>query len=145
MKKFSYIIFFIPLIVYIILMMFNFSVLSLSSEISFFALWSIQMPVVLFITLFFVAYIVTIWFVLKFSDFFSERKNRKLEEKVNALKAELFDNQSELIESITSDFRSILSKFQKENNDTVVAFKSENQKVVSNIEFELQNIKNNLK
>lgn len=144
MKKIIYVLLLLPLTLYVIFVLFNWDLLSVSQEISLFAITTINGPLFALLSVFIIIYILLIWVVLKFSNFFIERKDRILENQINELKGKLHDNQKELLDSISSEFRDILSKYQKENYENIQAFKSENQKVVSNVEFELKNIKDKI-
>ena len=94
---------FLP-IAYLALLIINLEIFSASTQINFFWLLSFQVPVVIFISLFFILYILLIWAGFNFSHVFSNIKTRKLEKEVFDLKTKLLNRQWELVKDIEEVF-----------------------------------------
>ncbi len=68
-------------------------------------------------------------------------KTKKLEKEVFDLKSKLLNKQWDLIKNIESHFEDILWKFKTEADKKLELYKKENEKVVSNIEYEMKPLK----
>jgi len=83
----------IPAIVYLALLIINLDIFSATTQINFFWLTRFEIPVVIFISLFFILYIVLIWVIFNFWGAFSNLRNKKLEKEVYELKSKLLSGQ----------------------------------------------------
>jgi hypothetical protein len=97
MRNFLNIIILVPLLIYIVLLLINKNSLSLTTEVNFFWIYKTQIQIVLYISLFFVSYLLILWSLFKFSNFFADHKTKKQNEEINELKAKLADQTPELI------------------------------------------------
>jgi hypothetical protein len=87
----------IPLLIYILLLLINKDSLLLETEVNFFWIYKNQIQIVTYISLFFVSYLLILWSLFKFSNFFADHKTKKQNEQINELKAKLADQTPELI------------------------------------------------
>lgn len=131
----------IPALAYLALIILNLDIFKASTEINFFWLYSFQIPVVIFISIFFILYILLIWFGFNISNYFTGYKNKKLEKEVIDLKGKLLNKQGDLIKNIEDHFEAILGKFKTEADKKLEAYKKENEKVVSNMKYDFDAIK----
>lgn len=131
----------IPALAYLVLILLNLQIFSESTEINFFWIYSFNIPVVIFISIFFILYIILIWFGFNVSNYFTGYKNKKLEKDVIDLKWKLLNKQWDLIKNIESHFEEILSKFKSEADKKLELYKKENEKVVSNMKYDFEAIK----
>ncbi len=132
---------FFPAIAYLALLIINLEIFSASTEINFFWLLSFQIPVVIFISLFFILYILLIWAGFNFSHVFSNIKTRKLEKEVFDLKTKLLNRQWELVKDIEEVFSKKLSDFKTESDKKLELTKKETTKIVSQMEYQFQSLK----
>ena len=79
--------------------------------------------------------------LFKFSNFFVAHKNKNLNNEVNELKAEMQDREPKLLEAIEKKFSEILEKAQADNKQNIDILKKENEKVVTNLTYDLKMIK----
>ncbi len=93
------------------------------------------------ISIFFVLYLLIIWLWLKFSDIFNNFKDKKHEKIINKLKAELQDKEPELISNMENKFINIIEDFKEENSKNIKILKKENDKILSNLEYDIGIIK----
>lgn len=140
MKNILNLILLAPILLYVILLLANNHLLSLSGEINLF-FFSFEMPIVAFLSVFFIGYIIIIYSLFKFSNFFVSHKNKNLTWEVNTLKAEMLDREPKLIKAIEDKFSEILEKSQKAHTQSIDVLKKENQKVVTNLTYDLKIIK----
>lgn len=132
---------FIPAFAYLGLLILNLDIFKASTEINFFWLTSFNIPVVIFISIFFILYIFLIWIGFNFSNIFSGLKTKKLEKEVFDLKSKLLNKQGELLKNIENHFEEVLTKFKTESDKKLELYKKENDKVVSNIQYEMKDLK----
>lgn len=137
MKSLTSIIFFIPLILFLIMMLFNMSLLGINQNISIPFLYSGETPIVLWIVSYFVLYVLSLWATFKFSNFFSWLKKEKLGGEINDLKAELYDKQWNLISSIKKEFQTTLESLEIEAEKDRKTYKAQTDKVLNNLQFEI--------
>ena len=130
-----------PVLIYVILLLINSELLSEKNTVNLFWITDVDLPVITLISLFFVSYIVVMYSLFKFSNFFTQHKNKNLTWEVNALKAEMQDNQPKLLEAIEKKFWDILEKSNAENKKNIDILKKENEKVVTNLTYDLKMIK----
>ena len=130
----------IPAIVYLALLIINLDIFSATTQINFFWLTRFEIPVVIFISLFFILYIVLIWVIFNFWGAFSNLRNKKLEKEVYELKSKLLSGQWELIEKIEQKFENILESHKEESDKKLELYKKENDKIVSNMNYNIKNL-----
>ena len=140
MKNILNLILLLPLLIYVIILLANSKLLSTKAEINLF-FTSFEINIVTFISIFFVLYILMIYLIFKFSNFFVSHKNKNLSEEVNKLKAEMQDREPKFLENIENKFSEILEKSAKENKQNIDILKKENEKVVTNLTYDLKIIK----
>jgi len=134
----------IPLLIYILLLLINKDILSLNTEINFFWIYKAEIQIILYITLFFVAYLIILWSLFKFSNFFADHKTKKQNEQINELKAKLADQTPELINWIQNILDSKLEEFKQEANKKIELAKKETEKVLGNLEYEIKTLKDKI-
>jgi hypothetical protein len=103
-----------------------------------------QVPILAYTVVFFASYIIIIWLLLKFSDIFSNIQKSKLENEVNRLKANLQDGQGNILNDIKTEFWKILEKSQTETKQTIDIFKKENEKIISQLNYEIKGLKDKI-
>lgn len=130
-----------PALLYLALILLNLQIFKESTQINFFWLYDFQVPVVIFISIFFILYILLIWAGFNLSSFFSGYKSKKLEKEVFDLKSKLLSKQWDLIKNIESHFETILTKFKTEADKKLELYKKENEKIVSNMKYDFDAIK----
>ncbi len=141
MKSILNIVLLSPVLVYVILLLINSDLLSKKETVNLFWLMEIEIPLITLISLFFVSYIIIIYSLFKFSNFFVAHKNKNLNHEVNELKAEMQDREPKLLEAIETKFSKILEKAQADNKQNIDILKKENEKVVTNLTYDLKMIK----
>lgn len=138
MNKLSDIFFLIGIIILLAFLMLNLDLSSTNLETNLvFYTWEIN--IVLYLIIAFIAYIILIWILLKFSDIFTKWKQNKLGSEINELKAKLYDNQSDLLKSVDNSFKkefleldkSIKEKIDNQKNDIDEKFKTQNEDINS--------------
>ena len=140
MKNILNLLLLLPLLLYVIILLANSELLSTKADINLFFI-SFEINIVTFISIFFVLYILVIYLIFKFSNFFVSHKNKNLSEEVNKLKAEMQDREPKLLENIENKFGEILEKSAKENKQNIDILKKENEKVITNLTYDLKIIK----
>ncbi len=142
MKKLISLLFFIPLFVYLFIALLNPTILFQTSDIHLFWFFEMkQIPILAYTVVFFASYIIIIWLLLKFSDIFSNIQKSKLENEVNRLKANLQDGQGNILNDIKTEFWKILEKSQTETKQTIDILKKENEKIISQLNYEIKGLK----
>jgi len=107
MKNILNLILLLPVLVYVIILLANNELLNIKWEINLF-FTSFEVNIITFISIFFVLYILIIYWILKFTNFFVSSKNENLVKKINELKAEMQDKEPKLLENIEKKFSEIL-------------------------------------
>jgi hypothetical protein len=95
---------FIPALIYLALLVINLDIFKTTTEINFFWLTAFNIPVVIFVSIFFILYILLLWVGFNFSNLFTNMKTKKLEKEVFDLKSKLLNKQGELIKNIEDKF-----------------------------------------
>ena len=131
----------LPAFIYISIAFTNIDLLSKTETINIYWLYDLNIPILLFSVIFFILYVVVIWVFLNFSDLFSVYKKNKSDKEILELKSKLQDWQSELIDSINNNFKQILEETKKENEVLLLKHKKENEKILSNLEYDIESIK----
>ncbi len=130
----------IPALAFLLLLLINLSVFSASTDINFFWLASFQLPVAVFISLFFICYIALIWIGFNLKGSFSDMKSKKLEKEVFDLKAKLLSKQWDLIQNIENKFDTKINDLKTEADKKLELYKKENEKVVTNMQYDFKTI-----
>ncbi len=133
-----------PVLIYVILLLINNDLLSKREEISLFWIWDFNAPVIALISVFFVVYIFLMYFSWKFSTFFSTHRNKVLEEENIKLKAKLSDQIPEIEKRVNEQFSKLLTEFKDISNKNLELHKKETSKVLWNLEFEINELKDNI-
>jgi hypothetical protein len=136
--------FFIPALIYLALLVINLGIFKTTTEINFFWLTSFNIPVVIFVSIFFILYILLLWIGFNFSNLFTDMKTKKLEKEVFDLKSKLLNKQGDLIKNIEAKFESQLWEFIKEADKKLELTKKETEKVVSNMSYDFKDIQDKL-
>lgn len=131
---------FIPAFAYLALLVLNLGIFKATTEINFFWITSFQIPVVIFISIFFILYILLIWVWFSFGNVFTNMKTKKLEKEVFDLKSKLLNKQGDLLKNIESHFDTVLEKHKTEGDKKLELYKKENEKVVSNIQYDYKTL-----
>jgi len=135
---------FLPALAYLGLLVLNLDIFKASTEINFFWITSFQIPVVIFISIFFILYILILWLGFNFSNVFTNIKTKRLEKEVFDLKSKLLSKQWDLIKNIEDKFDSKLGEFKKEADKKLELTKKETEKVVSNVQYDFKDIQDKL-
>lgn len=104
----------LPALAYLALIFLNLQIFTESTQINFFWMYDFHIPVVIFVSIFFILYIILIWIWFNLSGFFTGYKNKKLEKEVFDLKSKLLNKQGDLISNIENHFEAILEKYKAE-------------------------------
>ncbi len=144
MKNFLNILILIPLLIYILLLLINKDILSLETSVNFFWVYKTQIQIILYISLFFITYLLILWGLFKFSNFFSDYKTKKQNEEILKLKAKLADQTPELIAGIEKILDEKLAEFKQEANIKLELTKKETDKVLWNLEYEIKTLKDKI-
>ncbi len=129
---------FLPALAYLGLLVLNLDIFKANTEINFFWLASFNIPVVIFISIFFILYILLLWIGFNFSNVFTNMKTKKLEKEVFDLKSKLLNKQGELLKNIENHFDDVLAKHKTESDKKLELYKKENDKIVSNMNHDMQ-------
>ena len=105
---------------------------------------SFNIPVVIFVSIFFILYILLLWVGFNFSNLFTNIKTKKLEKEVFDLKSKLLNKQGDLIKNIEEKFNIKLWEFKKEADKKLELTKKETEKVVSNMSYDFKDIQDKL-
>ena len=137
MKFFWTIVFFLPIIIYLLFLVLNFWIVWISQEVNLFFLFNWEVQIVLMLSIFFILYILGLWAMFKFSNFFANMKTGKLWNEVSDLKAELYDKQWALISNIKKDFDTNIAQYKAEGEKDRKVYKTETDKILNNLQFEV--------
>lgn len=141
MKNIMNIILLFPLLIYVILLLINSNLLSKKEIVNFFWIYKTEASVITLISLFFVLYIIFIYFSWKFSLFFTNTKNKSLEEENIKLKSKLSDLIPEIEKKMDEKFFKFLEDFKIASDKNLDLSKNQTKQVLGNLEFEIKNIK----
>lgn len=134
----------IPALLYLALLVLNLDIFKATTEINFFWLARFELPVVISISIFFILYIILIWLGFSFSNVFTNHKTKKLEKEVFDLKSKLLNKQWDLIKNIEDKFDGKLSEFKAEADKKLELYKKENEKVVSNVQYDFKDLQDKM-
>ena len=138
MKNLSTVLFFLPVIVFLLFLVLNFPILSYTDEINLFFIATPQSRVILWMAIFFILYTIGLWATFKFTNYFSGIKSDKKTWEIEHLKAELHDKQPELIERIKQEFWVVIEEIKAQSEQDKKAYKTQTDKVLQNLEFEIK-------
>jgi len=93
-----------PVLIYVVLLLINSELLSEKDTVNLFWITELELPLITLISLFFVSYIIIMYSLFKFSNFFVAHKNKNLNNEVNELKAQMLDREPKLLEAIEKKF-----------------------------------------
>lgn len=141
MKNIMNIILLFPLLIYVILLLINSNLLSKKEIVNFFWIYKTEASVITLISLFFVLYIIFIYFSWKFSLFFTNTKNKSLEDEKYQLKSKLADMIPEIETRMNEKFSKVLEDFKLISDKNLDLSKNQTKQVLGNLEFEIKNIK----
>ncbi len=144
MRAFLNILLLSPILIYWVLLSINSNLLTQKETINLFWITQIEIPIIAIITIFFISHVVIVFSLSKFSNFFIAHRNKKLSKTVNELKARMLDREPELLDAIEQKFEDILKKSQDENKQNIDIIRKENEKVVTNLNYDLKMIKEKL-
>ena len=99
-----------------------------------------NIPVLAYSTVFFILYVLIVWFALISANVFVVYKKKKQEKEIWKLKSKLLDGQDALLAKMSENSEKILKSSIEEWNKKLEAYKKENEKVVSNLEFKLEGV-----
>lgn len=143
MKNILNLILLLPLLLYVIILFINSKLLGTTAEVNL-LFTSFEINIVTFISIFFVLYILILYSIFKFSNFFVSHKNSNLRNEVNKLKADMQDREPKLLENIEKKFEEILEKANSKHKESIEILKKENEKVITNLTYDLKIIKEKL-
>jgi len=133
-----------PILIYVLLLFINIDLLKVEEEVSIFWIWNFNVPIVAFISIFFVVYIFVMYFSWKFFTFFINSKNKSLESDKMKLKWELSDKIPSIEKKMEEKFDNIIAEIKNINNKNLELHKKETSKVLWNLEFEIKSLKESL-
>lgn len=133
-----------PILIYVILLFINLNLLKIQEKVNIFWIWELNVPIIAFISIFFVLYIFLMYFSWKFFTFFMNSKNKSLEEEKLKLKSKLSDKIPEIEEKMETSFNKIIKEIKSINNENLELYKKETNKVLWNLEFEIKSLKDHL-
>lgn len=106
----------LPIVAYLCLMLVNLELLRDFQVLNLFGAQSIEMPLILFSSIFIVVYAVVVYVAYSWVNSWQAHKIRKYENKIDELKALLYDNQGRLLESLEKNYTSQFTAFKKDND-----------------------------
>lgn len=106
----------LPIIAYLCLMLVNLDLLKDFQVLNLFGAQSIEIPLILFSSMFIVVYAVVVYMTYSGINSWQAHKIKKYENKIDELKALLYDNQWRLLESLEKNYTSQFQEFKKDND-----------------------------
>jgi hypothetical protein len=106
----------LPIVAYLCLMLVNLELLRDFQVLNIFGAQSIEMPLILFSSIFIVVYAVVVYVTYSWINSWQAHKIKKYENKIDELKALLYDNQGRLLESLEKNYTSQFTAFKKDND-----------------------------
>ena len=141
MKNIINIILLSPVLVYIILLLINSKLLSETENVNIFWIWNLDLPVISLISLIFLVYVVLMYFSWKLTNFFTNSRNKKLEDENLNLKAKLSDLIPDINENLDEKIKILVTDFKTLTDKSLELHKKETSKVLWNLEFEIKDLK----
>lgn len=134
----------LPLLIYVGLAFFNMNVLAQSAEVSIFGLYQMELPLVLFISLFFVIYLILMFLFFDSINALAHRKIRKLDKDVFELKSKLYDEREDELVVFMKEQRNKIENFLKEQKSLFEKMKTENTEHLIKVQSETNRIMDKL-
>jgi len=106
----------LPIIAYLCLMLVNLELLRDFQVLNLFGAQSIEIPLILFSSMFIVVYAVIVYMTYSGINSWQAHKIRKYESKIDELKAKLYDNQWRLLEALEKNYTSQFQAFKRDND-----------------------------
>lgn len=141
MKNIKNIIILSPILIYLILLLINNDILTSTQKVNIFWIFKPELPIIVLISIFFIIYIIILYFSEKFSMFFAWNKAKNLEQEILKLKASLQEQTPELVSEMKKEFKTIVEEIKTENKKSLDLSKKETDKILWNIEIEINNLK----
>ncbi|USN58350.1 MAG: hypothetical protein H6767_08890 [Candidatus Peribacteria bacterium] len=131
----------LPIFIFVTLVFINPDILGIYAVINIYWLTEVRIPLILSISVFFVAYIMLIWVSLKVEGYIIHRKEVKLETEVRDLKANLQDGQAGMIERLTGEFKDVVENHEKQTAASIQKLEKEHAKNLADLEKEVTALK----
>ncbi len=141
MKNIMNIILLSPILVFIILLLINSSLLIETQTVNIFWIWEMKLPVVALISLIFLVYVVLMYFSWKLTNFFTNNRNKNLEQENLELKGKLSDLIPDINKNLDWKIKILVDDFKSLTDKSLELHKKETSKVLGNLEFEINDLK----
>jgi len=141
MKSLGNFLLLLPVLLFLIIILINKDLLLINENINLLWLAELTIPLVGFITIFFVIYIILLWIFLKTWNIFTVFKNNRLSSEVNKLKSKLYEERPKLVAELKEEFEKNLEKYKEVHDKEINTYKKENEKILSNLEYYVKTIK----
>ncbi|MBS9775187.1 hypothetical protein KGV52_00575 [Candidatus Gracilibacteria bacterium] len=126
----------LPLLVYVGLAFFNMEVLTQNATVSVFGFAQFEVAIVLYLSLFFVIYLVLVFLIMDTLNVFANRKVRMLEKEVFELKSKLYDEREDELVVFMKEQRNKMDNFLAEQEKLWVNIQEENKVQLQKIQDE---------
>lgn len=117
----------LPILVYISLIWFNLELLKDSQIINIFTIFELNIPALLYSSIFMVWYLIFVFIVFDLRWAFLHRKIRKLENEVFSFKSMLYDEREDILKKFIQEYNIKIDSFTKDQKDLFEKFKAENE------------------
>lgn len=144
MKYFLHLFFLIPNFIFLLLILINKEILFINSDINIFWITNINIPILTYIVIFYTIYIISIYVLIKFSNFFTWIKIKKDENIINKLKAKIADQIPEMNNKLNETYKEIITEFKDISSKNLELHKNQTKQVLKNLEFEINNLKDKI-
>lgn len=115
----------LPILLYAALMFVNLNLLNNFQVVNLFWAQSLELPVLMFSSYFVVLYAIVVYFAYSWVNSLQTRKIKKLKTKITELKSELYNNQKDILRTMSEDIRTQISEFKTDNDkklETLIRF-----------------------
>lgn len=136
---------YIPGLVYLIFILININILGESSEINLFWITTLNLPITLIISIFFVLYIAFIFLVFNFKGLYSQIQNKHLRDEVYKLKSKLLEGQDGLIKAMEQSFENTLNKQELEGEKRLEKLISAQEKQITKLMSEISSLESKIR
>ena len=141
MKNIINIVILSPILIYVILLLLNYKLLTKTEDLKILWFSLPEVPVIALISVFFIIYIIFLYFSEKFSLFFANHRTKRLEKEILELKARLQEQIPDIVDMMKIEFKVIVDNIKDENKRNLDLSRKETDKVLWNLEFEIKNLK----
>lgn len=117
----------LPVLAYISLIVFNLNLLETSEKLNIFNLMEVQVPALLYSSVFLVWYLIFVFILFDIRWAFLHRKIDKQENEIISLKSMLFDEREDIFKKFIQEYNVKIDSFTKEQRELFEKFKSENE------------------